>query len=147
VRVNSSSLSVVLSKTGRVRVFLEDAKGFLERGLKELEDGFRLNDQLKIRDAAEKLWNATVSATNALILHYLDVVPASHWERRRLLEKLEDEVPKVKELGFRDRYAARERYLHEMTFYDGIVDVEMLKREVERVRNHISDVEKTILSQ
>jgi hypothetical protein len=37
-----------------------------------------------------------------------------------------------------------ERYLHEMTFYDGIVDEEMLKREVVRVKRYIEDVEKLI---
>lgn len=130
-----------MEKSVRVKVFLKDAKDFMERGVMELEEGVKLNDQLKIRDAAEKLWNAVINATNALILHYLDVVPASHWERRKLLEKLEDVVPKVEMLGLRDRYGAREKYLHEMTFYDGIVDVEMLKREVEKVKKHIADVE------
>ena len=55
-----------------------------------------------------RLWNAVINTTNALILHYPEVVPVSHRERRKLLEKLEDNVPKVEELGFRDRYGARE---------------------------------------
>lgn len=130
-----------LQKEIRVEMFLKDSKDFLDRGVKEIEEGIKINDQLKIRDAAEKLWNAVISATNALILHYLDVVPASHWERRKLLEKLEDVVPKVEELGFRDRYGARERYLHEMTFYDGIIDGEMLRKEIEKVKKYIADIE------
>jgi len=130
-----------LQKEIRVEMFLKDSKDFLDRGVKEIEEGIKINDQLKIRDAAEKLWNAVISATNALILHYLDVVPASHWERRKLLEKLEDVVPKVEELGFRDRYGARERYLHEMTFCDGIIDGEMLRKEIEKVKKYIADIE------
>lgn len=128
----------------RVEMFLRDAKDFLKRGVEELEEGVKISDQLKIRDAAEKLWNAVISATNALILHYLDVVPASHWERRKLLEKLEDTIPKIEGLGFRDRYGARERYLHEMTFYDGIIDIEMLRREIEKVKKYVADVEDTL---
>jgi len=31
-----------------------------------------------------------------------------------------------------------------MTFYDGIIDVDMLKREVEKVRKYITDVEKLL---
>jgi tryptophan 2,3-dioxygenase len=133
---------VGVDKAGRVKAFLDDAKDFLERGSKELKEAIKLNDTIRIRDAAEKLWNASISATNALILSYLDVVPASHWERRRLLERLEDLKPEIRRLGFRDRYGARERYLHEMTFYDGIIDVEMLEREVEKVREYVSDVAK-----
>jgi len=108
-----------------------------------LRRGSSWGDAVRIRDAAEKLWNAVVSATNALILHMLDVVPASRWERRKLLDKLE-ERPVVERLGLRDRYGARERYLHQMTFYDGIIDLEMLKIEVEKVRRYISDVERLI---
>lgn len=134
---------MAVDKAGRVRVFLDDAKDFLERGFKELKEAIRLNDHVRIRDAAEKLWNATINATNALILSHLDIVPASHWERRKLLEKLEDAKPEIEKLRFRDRYGARERYLHEMTFYDGIIDAEMLDREVEKVKEYISDVDKT----
>ncbi len=103
---------MAVGKVERVKMLLEDAEDFLVRGSNELEEGIRLNDQFRIYDAAEKLWNAVVSATNALILHYLDVVPASHWERRKLLEKLEDEVPEVEKLGLKDGYEAREGYLH-----------------------------------
>ena len=34
----------------------------------------------------------------------------------------------VEELGLKDGHGARERYLHEMVFCDGIVDVEVLKK-------------------
>lgn len=135
------ALGEAVGKAARVGAFLEDAKDFLERGFKELEEGIKLNDQFRIRDAAEKLWNAVINATNALILHYLGVVPASHWERRKLLEKLEDAIPKVEELGFRDRCGARERYLYETMFHDGIIDAGMLKKEVGKARKYVTDAE------
>lgn len=136
-----------VEKVAKIKMFLEDARSFLEKGARELEEGIRRGDQIAIRDAAEKLWNAVVNAANALILYYLDVVPASHWERRKLLERLEDVNPKVEELGFRDRYGARERYLHEMTFYEGIIDVEMLRREMVKARKFVEDVENLIQGQ
>jgi len=133
-----------LGKAERVSMFMQYAFDFFEKGSRELDEGLRVCDHLKVRDAAEKLWNATVNAANALILHELDVVPASHWERRKLLERLEDTLPEVERLGLRDRYGARERYLHEMTFYGGIVDPETLRREVEKVRKYLADVKRLV---
>jgi hypothetical protein len=125
----------------RVRMFIEDSWSFYRRGAEEVKRGLESGDVLRVRDGAEKLWNAVVSAANALVLSYTDTVPASHWERRRLLDRIEESEPEVEKLGLRDRYGARERYLHEMTFYDGIIDPELLKREIEKVRKFIEDVQ------
>jgi len=133
-----------MMKIKKIRIYLEDAENFLKRGAEELREGIEAGDHYRIRDGAEKLWNAVINATNALILHYLDIVPASHWERRKLLEKLEDLEPEIEKLGFRDRYGARDRYLHQMTFYEGIIDPEMLKREVKKVEKYIEEVKKLI---
>jgi len=46
----------------------------------------------------------------------------------------------VEELGLRDGHGARERYLHEMAFCDGIANVEVSKKEVEKVKKYIADV-------
>ena len=133
-----------VAKEVKVRAYLEDAELFLDRGREEVVEGLRKGDQLKVRDGAEKLWSAVVSATNALILHLLDTIPASHWERRRLLDKVEDLNPKARDLGLRDRYGARERYLHMMTFHDGIIDHDMLQREVSKVEKYLQDVKNLI---
>jgi len=74
------------------------------------------------------------------VLSRTGIVPASHWERRRLLDLIEEREPEVEKLGLRDRYGARERYLHQMTFYDGIIDPELLRREVEKARRFVEDV-------
>jgi len=95
---------------------------------------------LKVRDGAEKLWSAVVSAANALVLSRTGTVPASHWERGRLLDLIEEREPEVEKLGLRDRYGARERYLHQMAFHDGIIDPELLRREVEKGRRFVEDV-------
>ena len=124
----------------RVRVYMEDARKFLKEASREFEDGVRTGDLIKVRDAAEKAWNAVVQATNALILALTGKVPASHWERSALreLEKVNEELER---LGFRDRYGARERYLHETVFYEGIVNVEDVRYELEKVRKYLDDVE------
>ena len=127
----------------RIRIYLEDAKRFLEEAVEEFEKGVRSSDAIRIRDAAEKAWNAVVQSTNALLLKLVGKVPSSHWERRRLLREIEKD-PKLAELGFRDRYAARERHLHEIVFYEGIVDVEDVKFELEKARRYVEDVEKVL---
>jgi len=50
----------------------------------------------------------------------------------------------VKKLGLRDRYMARYKILHGETFYEGIVDVEEVKVEFEKVEEYIKDVEKLV---
>ena len=52
----------------------------------------------------------------------------------------------VEELGLRDEHGASERYLHEMAFCDGIVDVEVLKKEVEKVKKYIAYVKSLLKS-
>jgi len=62
----------------RVRMFIEDSWSFYRRGAEEVKRGLESGDVLRVRDGAEKLWNAVVSAANALVLSYTDTVPASH---------------------------------------------------------------------
>ncbi|MEM2823677.1 MAG: PaREP1 family protein [Thermofilaceae archaeon] len=124
----------------RVAIYLEDAFRFYEEALKEFEEGVRENNAYKIRDSAEKAWNAVVQATNALILRLVGKLPSSHWERRRMLRELEARLPEIGKLMLRDRYGARERHLHEMVFYEGNIDVEDIRYELERVRAYLNDV-------
>ncbi len=99
------SVVIGVSVIGRVRIYLEDAWEFYRRGREELLRGLERGDVYEVRDGAVKLWNAVVQATNALILHLLGLVPASHWERRKLME-LEGRFEEVGKLGLCDRYCA-----------------------------------------
>ena len=128
----------------RVQVYFEDARRFFEESIKEFEEGVRENDPYKIRDSAEKAWNAVVQATNALILKFSGKLPSSHWERRRVLRELEMRIPEIGKLMLRDRYGARERHLHEMVFYEGSIDVEDIRYELEKVRAYLDDVSKAL---
>lgn len=128
----------------KVKVYMDDSVKFIEEALKEFKVGVENNDAIRIRDAAEKAWNAVVQATNALILYYLGKTPSSHWERRRLLRELERVKPEVESLGLRDRYSARERNLHELVFYEGVVDVNDVEFELEKARRYVEDVRKLL---
>jgi len=130
--------------TDRVAIYFEDARRFYEESLKEFEEGVRENNPYKIRDSAEKAWNATIQATNALILKLTGKLPSSHWERRKLLRELETKIPEIRESMLRDRYGARERHLHEMVFYEGNVDIEDINYELEKVRAYLNDVDKLL---
>lgn len=46
---------------------MEAARVFLDKADQELDDGLRTGDQVRIRDAAEKAWNAVVQATDHLM--------------------------------------------------------------------------------
>jgi hypothetical protein len=124
----------------RVLAYFEDALKFYEESLREFEEGVKESNPYKIRDAAEKAWNAVVQATNALLLKLMGKLPSSHWERRKMLRELEKKLPEVGRLMLRDRYGARERHLHEMVFYEGVIDVEDVKYELEKVEAYLSDV-------
>jgi len=128
----------------RIKVYIDDSMKFVEEALKEFKVGVENNDAIRIRDAAEKAWNAVVQATNALILYYLGKTPSSHWERRRLLRELERVKPEVESLGLRDRYSARERNLHELVFYEGVIDVNDVEFELEKAKRYIEDVRKLL---
>jgi len=130
----------------RVAIYFEDACRFHEESLKEFEEGAKENNPYKIRDSAEKAWNATIQATNALILKLAGKLPSSHWERRKMLRELETKLPEIGESMFRDRYGARERHLHEMVFYEGSIDVEDIKYELEKVRAYLNDIDKILRS-
>jgi hypothetical protein len=44
----------------------------------------------------------------------------------------------------RDRYGARERHLHETVFYEGNIDVEDIRYELEKVGAYLNDVGKVL---
>ncbi len=128
----------------RARLYIEDAWEFYRRGAAEVREGVEKGDAYMVRDGAEKLWNAVVQAANALLFKHLGTTPASHWERRRKLYEMEDRHEEVKRLGLADRYSARERNLHGLTFYEGIIDKELLAKEIDKVKKYIEDVEKIV---
>jgi len=117
----------------QLTALLKDSYEFYHAAVKELEEGMKEKNTVKLRDSAEKAWNATVQAANALALKYAGVTARSHYERRSALREVEKKVPKLARLGIYDRYAARSRLLHGEVFYEGVLDPNLLKIEIEKV--------------
>jgi len=123
-----------LSSALSVEELIKAAREFAGLALKEFEEGVKEGSAVKLRDSAEKAWNGVVQAVNALVLRYEGFTPRSHYERRLALKRLEDSSPRFKDYGLYDRYAARSRLLHGEVFYEGVVDPELLKVELEKAK-------------
>jgi uncharacterized protein (UPF0332 family) len=123
---------------------LEEARRILSRAFEELRDGVKSGDALRVRDACEKGWLATVKAVDALLLSYGFEESKTHVDRRRKLRDLSKKVRKVAELGIYDRVEARRSTLHSDGFYSGILTHEEVEEELRKVEKLIEDVEKLI---
>jgi len=123
---------------------LEEARRILSKAFEELREGVKSGDMLKIRDACEKGWLATVKAVDALLLSYGFEETKAHVDRRRKLRDLSKKVHKVVELGIYDRVEARRSTLHSDGFYSGILTHEEVEEELRKVEKLIEDVEKLI---
>lgn len=124
--------------------YLSDAKRFYEEAVKELERGIKEGSDILIRNAAEKGWNAIVQATNYLMEKKGLPVPENHRQARLQLAILEREDPCIEALGLRDRYMARFQTLHSDCFYQNIWTIEGLRRDLEKVKAYIEDIEKIL---
>lgn len=127
-----------------VESLIKASEDFYGRARREFEDAVAKNDALGLRDSAEKAWNAVVQAVDALILRRTGKIPSSHFERRRILRELEKSDERIEGLGILDRYMARYKVLHGETFYEGIIDVEQLKVEMEKVEKLVQDIKGVI---
>ncbi|MEM0317430.1 MAG: PaREP1 family protein [Candidatus Nezhaarchaeales archaeon] len=122
------------------KTLIKMAEDFYDRARREFNSAVAKVDVLAVRDSAEKAWNAVVQAVNALVLKYMERIPSSHFERRKMLREIEGKDKRVEELGILDRYMARYKVLHGETFYEGIIDIEQLKTEMEKVKKLIEDI-------
>ncbi len=120
------------------------AEDFYRRAREGFSSAVSGGDAVGIGDSAEKAWNAVVQAINALLLSRHGKIPASHFERRKMLRDLEKADEDIRRLGLLDRYMARYRVLHGEAFYEGILDIEQLSLEMDRVRELIDDIKKIL---
>jgi len=72
-----------------VKAKLHEAWEFLKPAETEFKEA---KSEVEVRDAAEKAWGAVVQATDALIYALKGRKPLSHFERRKALRELEEEV-------------------------------------------------------
>jgi len=106
----------------------------------ELDRAIKLRKAILLRDACEKGWLAVVEAANLLFAKRRIQEAVSHSDRREKLWKLEQEDPKVRELGIYDRVNARAFTLHIQGFYDGAVQEDALSVELDKVKKLVEDI-------
>jgi len=130
----------------KVSYYVSEAKKCLEAALIEFERGEEKKSDVIIRDSAEKAWNAILQATNALLIArgFPEEKLKSHGERRLALNSLELKDPQIRARGFRDRFGAREHYLHEMCFYEGEYLAEGVRDDITKVKSYVDDVEEAL---
>lgn len=122
---------------------LELANALYQEAQAAFERGRRAGDSRAIREAAEKAWEAIVQATYEMIASHHLPLPRTPAQRRARLADLERLDPRIKELGFRDRFGAREHYLHEDCFFEGICPIDLLEEDIfQKVKDYLADVEK-----
>ena len=113
-----------------METLMDTARVFLRRAREELEDGLSTSDQVKIRDAAEKAWNAVVQAIDHLMqAHGRVPLPGrdAHRARRDFLEEIGHAELAVKYTYFAER-------LHGDVFYSGAV------LPAQRVRQYLDEI-------
>ncbi len=125
---------------------LYEARKFLDSALKEFERGVKEGRDETIRDAAEKAWNATIQATTALLITrgFEEERIKTYRQKRLALEELSIKDHEVEQLGLGDRLMAREYTLHIRCFYDGEYTVEVIRKELEKVKQYVDDVAKLL---
>jgi len=119
-----------------VEEILSDAYRVLSASRAELGEFRRSGDPVKLRGAAEKAWLAVNRAVEAL-LATLGVEAESYREKRDWLRKLGYEA-------LRDRFAAREKFLHIDCLRDSMCDAEFVEYEISKVEEILKFVDEEI---
>ena len=97
-----------------------------------------------VRYAAGKAWDATLCATNALILARTGMSPEKITDTSGALDELARQSPAVKTLV--GRYCSRLSHLYGDCFYSGILDYpDIIERRIRKTADYIQDAENIAL--
>ena len=99
----------------QVGILFTDARVLYADALEQVDLG-------KLRNAAEKAWDATLQATNALILARTGQEPQDLEKTDRMIRQLALDAPSLR--AFVTGYGSRQGLLLEACVYDGICDPE-----------------------
>ena len=109
-----------------------DARDVHAQAIERLEEG-------DIRDAAEKAWCATRSATDALIMAITGEPPSTTAATTNNLDSLARRITDVRQL--QGRYYSRIHNLHGLCFYAGFCN-DQTERRIRETANYIRDAER-----
>jgi uncharacterized protein (UPF0332 family) len=123
---------------------LEEARRILSKAFEELREGAGSGHMMRVRDACERGWLATVKAVDALLLSYGFEEAETHVDGGRRPGDLSRRVREVAELGIYGRVKARRSTLRSDGFYSGVLTHEEVEEELRKVEKLIEDVERLI---
>ncbi len=99
--------------------YLDDAKAMYNYARIELQQWQDSNDEILLRDAAEKTWRAVTLATNELLEFYGGSAPSGTGARLSELHAVEKQDPRVRQLWMLARFASMDATLYKDCVYDG----------------------------
>ncbi len=121
--------------------YLDDARALYAHALRELADWRYSQDEVVLRDAAEKTWGAVTQATNELLQAYDRSVPSGTGARRGGLNAIERQNLRIRRLRMLDRFTTVEGVLHKDCFYDGYCPLPLITDVIDDAQEYIDDVE------
>jgi hypothetical protein len=121
--------------------YLDDAKAMYNYARIELQQWRQSNDEILLRDAAEKTWGAVTLATNDLLESRGRRAPSGTGSRKSELNVLERGDRRFRAYRMLDRFSAMEANLHKDCFYDGDCRLPLIPDVIEDAREYLDDVE------
>ena len=121
--------------------YLDDAKSMYNHARIELQQWRESDDEILLRDAAEKTWGAVALATNELLVSFGRRAPSGTGARQSELNALERRNRRFRQLRMLDRFSAMESILHKDCFYDGDCRLPLVSDIIQDARDYIDDVE------
>ena len=113
----------------------------------ELQQWQDSNDEILLRDAAEKTWGAVTLATNDLLESLGREAPSGTGARKSELNTLERRDRRFRRLRMLARFSLMEANLHKDCFYDGECRLPLIPDIIEDAREYLDDVESLVQGQ
>ena len=121
--------------------YLDDARAMYNYARIELQQWQDSNDEILLRDAAEKTWGAVTLATNDLLESFGRRAPSGTGARKSELNTLERRDRRFRRLRMLARFSLMEANLHNDCFYDGECRLPLIPDIIEDAREYLDDVE------
>ena len=121
--------------------YLDDAKAMYNYARIELQQWRDSNDEILLRDAAEKTWGAVTLATNDLLESRGVNAPTGTAVCKSELNALEKSDRQFRRLWMLARFSLMEANLHKDCFYDGECRLLLVPDVIEDAREYLDDVE------
>lgn len=119
---------------------LAEAREMLAQARIDLARARSENLHVLLRDAAEKGYGAVSQAADELCRRLLATTVLSTRQRRDCLRQLESVRPALRNYGIADRFSARTRELHEVSFHAGDCDDTTVEDELQKAEEFLQVV-------